>query len=73
VSYFLAGDTSYTQAALVQEQVDGVSPRAEVTRRTLGVIKALVVQTPLVYLPSHDPEVVFRLERHEVLIEADFT
>ena len=73
MSYFLAGDTSYTQAALLAEQVDGVSPRAEVTRRTLRAIRAFAARTPTVYLPSHDPESRSRLERDAYLLESDFT
>ena len=35
VSYFLAGDTSYNEALLVQRVPDGVSPRAKPAVRTL--------------------------------------
>lgn len=61
VSIFLAGDTSYTQEALLMEQVDGVSPHDGQARNTLQRIRLLVVERPLVYLPTHDPESAHRL------------
>ncbi|MFI5248146.1 MAG: hypothetical protein ACHQWV_06305 [Nitrospirales bacterium] len=61
VSYFLAGDTSYTQQALLEHQVDGVSPNKSEALRTLDRILAYARSVPTVYLPSHDPESVERL------------
>jgi N-acyl homoserine lactone hydrolase len=60
-SVLLAGDTSYTQGLLVEDKVDGVSPDEEVSRATLGRIRDLARERPLVYLPSHDPESEARL------------
>jgi glyoxylase-like metal-dependent hydrolase (beta-lactamase superfamily II) len=62
-SALLAGDTSYTQGLLLEGKVDGVSPDEEVSRATLGRIRDLGDERPLVYLPSHDPESEARLER----------
>ena len=61
VSYFLAGDASYTQQALVERQVDGVSPRESVARRTLEMILRYAHDRPTVYLPTHDAESAGRL------------
>ncbi len=61
-SYFLAGDTSYTQSLMVEGKIDGVSPNEKVSRNTLGMIRELARRQPLVYLPSHDPESQARLE-----------
>jgi N-acyl homoserine lactone hydrolase len=61
-SVLLAGDTSYTQRLLVEGKVDGVSPNEEVSRATLGRIRDLARERPLVYLPSHDSESEARLE-----------
>lgn len=58
----LAGDTSYTQGLLLQGKVDGVSPDEEVSRATLGRIRELAAERPLVYLPSHDQESEARLQ-----------
>jgi N-acyl homoserine lactone hydrolase len=62
-SFFLAGDTSYSQSLLLAGKVDGVSPNVAVSLGTLDRIRALAKEQPLVYLPSHDPESVARLEQ----------
>ena len=63
VCHFLAGDTTYTQKALVGGQVDGVSPSEAVSLRTMRSILRLAQEHPTVYLPSHDPESGDRLAR----------
>jgi glyoxylase-like metal-dependent hydrolase (beta-lactamase superfamily II) len=54
--YFFAGDTTYTQQALIEGQVDGVSPDAEVSLRTIKTILRLAQERPPVCLPTHDAE-----------------
>jgi N-acyl homoserine lactone hydrolase len=66
-SFFLAGDTSYTERLLLEGKVDGVSPDIKIARRTLNQIMALAEERPLVYLPSHDPESLFRLQQQSVI------
>jgi glyoxylase-like metal-dependent hydrolase (beta-lactamase superfamily II) len=66
-SFFLAGDTSYTQELLLAGKVDGVSPDPRVSRRTIARIVALAKERPLVYLPSHDPGSARRLADQAVL------
>jgi N-acyl homoserine lactone hydrolase len=61
VTYFLAGDTSYTQALMLEGAVDGVAPNEGSARDTLRRIRALARQEPLVYLPTHDPAAANRL------------
>jgi glyoxylase-like metal-dependent hydrolase (beta-lactamase superfamily II) len=61
VSFFLAGDTSYTQALLLAGKVDGVSPDPRVAHGTNARILSLAAERPLVYLPSHDPDSARRL------------
>ena len=51
VSYFLAGDASYTQQALVEQQVDGVSPDESESLRTLETILRYAHDRRMVYLP----------------------
>jgi glyoxylase-like metal-dependent hydrolase (beta-lactamase superfamily II) len=63
VCHFLAGDTTYTQQALIEGKVDGVSPSEEVSLRTMQTIMRLAQEQPTVYLPSHDPESGDRLAR----------
>ena len=66
-SFFLAGDTSYTERLLLEGKVDGVSPDIGIARQTLNQIMALAEERPLVYLPSHDPESLFRLQQQSVI------
>jgi glyoxylase-like metal-dependent hydrolase (beta-lactamase superfamily II) len=66
-SYFLAGDTSYTERLLVEGRVDGVSPNVSVSRETMARIVGLASERPLVYLPSHDPQAAERLASQSTL------
>lgn len=59
--YFIAGDTSYDLATMMDEAIDGVSPNAAVARLTLKRIKQYVSDRGAVYLPSHDHESAARL------------
>ena len=65
VAYFLAGDTSYTQDFMLAGKVDGVSTAVAAT--TLQTIQQFVRETPTVYLPSHDPDSVRRLQTRETV------
>lgn len=65
--FFLAGDTSYNQDLLLNLQPDGVSPDREQAIETQKNIITLAEKDPLVYLPSHDPESVHRLEKRLAL------
>jgi N-acyl homoserine lactone hydrolase len=67
VSFFLAGDTSYTESLLVAGRVDGVSPDMSVARGTNARILSLAAERPLVYLPSHDPDAARRLAEEAVV------
>ena len=63
----LAGDTTDTLEQLRARRADAVAPKPKVHVRTLDRILAHGREHPTVYLPSHDPESVARLERREVL------
>jgi N-acyl homoserine lactone hydrolase len=67
VTFFLAGDTSYSQSLLITRTLDGVSPRASVALDTMDRILGLANFRPLVYLPTHDPESVARLTEKRTL------
>jgi glyoxylase-like metal-dependent hydrolase (beta-lactamase superfamily II) len=74
VHYFLAGDTTYTQQSLVDEQVDGVSPSEAVSLETMRRIVRYARSQPTVYLPTHDPESGNRLANAiPVQVSADVT
>jgi len=68
---FLAGDSSYTQDAMLRGAVDGVGADEHVQRLTHERIRAYAEATPTVYLPTHDPETATRLaERRTVALPA---
>ena len=58
---FLAGDSSYTEDALLHNVVDGVGPDEVAERLTHEHILTYADETPTVYLPAHDPETGSRL------------
>ena len=64
----LAGDSSYTENAMLRGAVDGVGPDEDAERLTHERIRAYAAATPTVpCLPSHDPETAIRLaERRPV-------
>jgi N-acyl homoserine lactone hydrolase len=63
----LAGDSSYTENAMLRGAVDGVGPDEDAERLTHERIRAYAATTATVYLPSHDPETAIRLaERRPV-------
>jgi N-acyl homoserine lactone hydrolase len=64
---FLAGDSSYTQDALLRGVVDGVGPDEAAERLAHERIRAYASETPTVYLPAHDPETEARLAARETL------
>ncbi len=68
VTYFLAGDASYTQDLMLAEKVDGVSLDRTTARRTLERIHAFCRTTPTVYLPTHDPDTPDRLANRQLAV-----
>jgi len=67
-SVLLAGDATYEQDLLMSDKVDGVTMDEAAARRTLGNIRDLARERPLVCLPSHDPGCVARLENQSILV-----
>jgi N-acyl homoserine lactone hydrolase len=62
---FLAGDSSYTEDALLRGVVDGVGPDEAAERLTHERIRAYAAETPTVYLPAHDPGTATRLAERQ--------
>jgi glyoxylase-like metal-dependent hydrolase (beta-lactamase superfamily II) len=62
---FFAGDSSYTQALMLEGAIDGVAPDERAARETLDRIREFTRQQPVVYLPSHDPGAGRRLDARE--------
>ena len=67
VSHFLAGDTTYTQEFLIDRKADGVSPDKGQTLSTIDKIHEYAKLEQTVYLPTHDPSSVLRLEKTQVI------
>jgi len=67
ITYFLAGDATYTQANLLADEVDGVTYNPAISLTTLRAIKAFAAQEPTVLLPAHDPDGLVRLRERRVL------
>jgi N-acyl homoserine lactone hydrolase len=66
---FLAGDSSYTQDAMLRGIADGVGADDDAERRTHERIRAYAAASPTVYLPAHDPGTAARLaERQSVAV-----
>jgi N-acyl homoserine lactone hydrolase len=61
LTYFLAGDASYTEGLMLAGRVDGVSADDDVAGATLRAIRHLAKDRPTIYLPTHDPESAARL------------
>jgi N-acyl homoserine lactone hydrolase len=61
VTFFLAGDTSYSEALMLAGTVDGVSTDERISSATLDAIRRLAKDCPTVYLPTHDPGSAIRL------------
>jgi glyoxylase-like metal-dependent hydrolase (beta-lactamase superfamily II) len=66
LTYFLAGDATYTLDNLRQEKVDGVTYDPNVSLATLKVIKQFALLEPTVILPTHDPSSESRLASREI-------
>jgi len=64
---FIAGDASYSEDAMLDGLVDGVSPDEAAASATLAAIRAFAASRPAIYLTAHDPDAALRLaERRTV-------
>lgn len=59
---FLAGDTSYTERQMREDEIDGAALQGSRAKETLARIRRLVDERPTVYLPTHDPASPARLQ-----------
>ena len=62
LTYFFAGDASYTQQLMLDQQIDGVALDSKQAAQTLQRIRQFAQSTPIIYLPTHDPESAQRLD-----------
>ena len=63
----LAGDVTFNQEQFVNEDVPGISQKKDLAKETIRTLKLLAVKYPMVYLPSHDPHSLERLENMRVV------
>lgn len=62
ISYFLAGDATYTEEALRERKVDGISPDQKKALNTLDKIRKYATRERIIYLPAHDTKSVKRMK-----------
>jgi N-acyl homoserine lactone hydrolase len=67
INYFLAGDTSYSETAMLEKIPSGFSSNDKLELETHAKIRDFARLRPTVYLPSHDPESAIRLEQKRVV------
>ncbi len=66
VTYFLAGDATYSEENLRDEKTDGVTNNPATALATLRAIKRFAAEEPTVILPAHDPQGPARLADRQV-------
>lgn len=67
VTWFLAGDATYSEANLLAEKTDGVTNNPAESLATLRAIRRFALEEPTVLLPAHDPEAIARLAARTLL------
>ncbi len=65
LTYFLAGDATYSLENLRAERTDGVTNDPSTALATLRAIKAFAAAEPTIVLPAHDPTAISRLAAKE--------
>lgn len=66
ITYFIAGDATYTEENLRAEKADGVTNDPALSVATLRVIKRFASSEPTIVLPAHDPDGPARLATRQV-------
>lgn len=67
ITWFLAGDATYSQANLLAEETDGVTNDPATSLATLRAIRQFAGQQPTILLPAHDPQAAARLVSGEIM------
>ena len=68
ITYFIAGDASYSEENIRTEKTDGVTFQPEIALKTLQNIKEFASNEPTIILPCHDPKSIERLEKLQTFI-----
>lgn len=66
VTYFFAGDATYSQSDLIENRVDGVTNDPALSLATLQAIKSFASQEPTIILPAHDLDGLRRHAENEI-------
>jgi len=61
LTYVFAGDLTYRQHLLMDDQVDGMTENPAVSLASQRALKRFAQAEPTVLLPAHDPEAARRL------------
>jgi N-acyl homoserine lactone hydrolase len=67
ITYFLAGDASYSEENLLKKIADGVGLNPNISVDTMQRIITYAKSHPTVYLPTHDPNSARRLKNKATL------
>ncbi len=67
ITTFIAGDITYTEAALIEQDFQGPSEAPEEQPKTLAKVWQYTQENPTIYLPSHDPESGKRLANMQIV------
>jgi len=67
VNYLLAGDMSFTDQQLQEGQVAGINADKKLSLQSYQKVKAFAKNVGMVYLPSHDLNLIARLKSTELL------
>jgi len=67
ISYLFAGDITYDQQQLQDEELAGAHQDFQLAKNTYTAVKRYASQNRTVYLPSHDIEASFRLSNNVLL------
>ncbi len=61
-SIFFAGDVVYDERQLLEDEVSGINVGIALTRQSMTQTRVYLASTPTVFLPSHDPLSLTRLQ-----------
>ena len=67
ISYFIGGDVTYDEAALIKQDFQGPSEAPQEQPKTLAKVWQYTQENPTVYLPSHDPNSGKRLANKQIV------
>jgi len=67
--YFFAGDASYLLTTMSEAAPDGFAAHPRLQAATLRSIRDLAQKRPMIYLPTHDPDVPRRLRERDTSVD----